>query len=155
MLPVIFDVLFSKWVDRATLTDALVYAFELPSDEIIVLFDITAILGVSSRCKLITLIYSTPGVEFPCYATINIDDSDVSNFQGLNKIQHHIQLAEMLSRFLKCSCVISDDDSNPYSWILVTDGEPPMSVFEVSDERADEGDFKIDRVVGLYFSKEA
>ncbi len=145
-----FDVLFSIWVDRDTLRHAIAYAFDLATEDILVLFDHSALLGLEREYKLIAFIYSTPSSQFPGLATINFDKSALVDPPNFSEIQAYHGYANKLSQVLKCSCVIGDDDQNPYTWILANYGDPPMSIIEVADERADQGDFRIERIVGEY-----
>ncbi|HEX8597162.1 MAG TPA: hypothetical protein VF952_01435 [Chloroflexia bacterium] len=60
----------------------------------------------------------------------------------------HVDREVVLSKFcsiLGCTCLISDDSSNPYSGLLIVGSEPPRPVFLDADRLdADEEEYVLD-----------
>jgi hypothetical protein len=107
------EILINKQIAEDRITQILAAVFNIPESEIVFTADVITLDADATR-QLVVEQTSLDG-EFPSRLSLYLFEESLVDTEPM-------AIAQQLSRNLACQCLMSDDDINPYSWLLVDAG---------------------------------
>jgi hypothetical protein len=131
------DVIVNRKLTLDEITFGLCKGFSMKSSEILVVDDISK-ADVIENLKVICERQEISG-QFPMILSIYVHDKQLARYDETQTIGRFCEITN-------CTCLISDDSINPYSWIFVNNCREYKSVFLVASRLDEHDEYIISRL---------